>query len=71
MTVEREIEGGIKEWMSWAYKGSQRLPLRRYQVFLESDSFITGLNRFAGSNQAVAVADSAGTRVTSYRRASR
>jgi len=58
MPVEREIKRGIKKRMAWADKSCEGLSLRRYQVLLEGDSLIAGLNRFAGSNQSVAVADS-------------
>jgi hypothetical protein len=57
MPVEREIERCIKERMAWADKSCKGLPLRRYQVLLEGDALIAGLNCFAGSNKAVAVAD--------------
>jgi hypothetical protein len=58
MPVEREIERSIKKRMAWADKSCEGLSLRRYEVFLEGDALIAGLDSFAGSNQAVAVADS-------------
>jgi hypothetical protein len=58
MPVEREIERGIKKGMAWADKSCEGLSLRRDQVLLEGDALIAGLNRFAGSNQSVTVADS-------------
>lgn len=46
MALQRQVDGGIQQRMTWADKSSKRLALYRNQRLLEGDPLIPGKNGF-------------------------
>ena len=65
MALKRQIERGIQQRVAGADKSREGLALRRNEGFLEGNALVARQYRFADADEAVAVAEGAGTWVTS------
>ena len=60
MAFEREIEGGIEQWVARTYKSSKGLALWRDQVLFKRNPLVSHEHRITRADLAVAVANRSG-----------
>ena len=56
VTLQREVDDGIEERMTWTDEGCQRLALRCYQGFLKDDALVARQNGLANTDEPIPVA---------------